>query len=113
MKFKVALYINLLLFAMMAGLHLGGMVYYNPGLDASPQPALITVQQHIENAFIPSIAWFMVLTALSTLPALYFAWKAKSRLVRYILAGGLLVIAGVVSTIIVNVPINNDMLNWS
>ena len=113
MKLKIALLVNLLLVGMLAGLHFGGMVYYNSGLDTLPQTALITSQQHIEKAFAPSIAWLFVVTTLSALPVIYFAWKSKSRLLPYLLIGGVCVAAGLISTLIVNVPINNDMLKWS
>jgi uncharacterized membrane protein len=113
MKFKIALFVNVLLTATLAGVHFGGWVYYNAGLDAASPFVFISAQQSIEHFFNPSIAFFMTGTSLSGLVASYYAWKTKSSLLPYIFIAFVCMTVGLILTVVINVPINNEVPRWS
>ncbi len=110
---KIAIFIHLLLVGLQAGLHVGSVLYYNPGIDAlSSQVLQIQVQKSINFAFAPTIAFFFTITTLSSLPVLYIVRKQK-KVFRLFLIACLCLIVATISTIVVNVPINNFIMHSS
>jgi uncharacterized membrane protein len=111
----VILFVQISLTALLAGLHFGSAVYYNPGLDSLPADVFIQAQQSIEGIFVLSMPIFMAVTVASAAPAVWFLRRARvGRFVflMFSLAFGFLVVQLII-TLAGNVPINDQISSWS
>lgn len=111
---KVAQFINIFLFALVAG------VFWGTWFSLGRSMASITPETYLETgrAMIQNLAWpmriLMPAAILSTLPVLFLLFRRKTAGALYLASAGLLLfIATLLITLLANVPINEQLMQWT
>jgi uncharacterized membrane protein len=114
MKLKVAQFINILLLFLVAGVLWGTWFSLARSITSiAPKTFLAIGQIMIGNLALP-MSILMPIALLSTLPALILLYQQKSMLAFYLTLGGLvLFVVALVITLVVNVPIDNQIKQWT
>ena len=114
MKLKLAQFINILLLFLVAGVLWGTWFSLARSITSiAPETFLAIGQSMIGNLALP-MSILMPIALLSTLPALILLYQQRSMLAFYLTLGGLvLFVVALVITLVVNVPIDNQIKQWT
>lgn len=114
MKLKVAQFINTFLLFLVAGVFWGTWFSLARSMRSiTPETFLEVGQIMINNLGLP-MSILMPIALLSTLPVLYWLYQQKSMLAFYLtLSGFVLFIVALLITLLVNVPIDNQIRQWT
>ena len=114
MKLKLAQFINILLLFLVAGVLWGTWFSLARSITSiTPETFLAIGKIMIENLALP-MSILMPIALLSTLPALILLYQQKSTLAFYLTLSGLaLFVVALVVTLVVNVPIDNQIKQWT
>jgi uncharacterized membrane protein len=114
MKLRSAQFINIFLLILVAGVFWGTWFSLARSItDIEPETFLTIGRIMIENLALP-MSILMPITFLSTLPVLFWLYRQKSMLAFYLTLGGLaLFVVATAITLIVNVPIDNQIKQWT
>ena len=108
MILKAARFVNLLLAALLAGNEFGTWVAVHPALGTMPTPAHVRAEQELVRRYGKIMPFWMISVIASCLPAAALARNRRSS--RLTLAGMACFVAMLISTLLGNVPINNQVL---
>ncbi len=114
MKLRIAQFINILLLVLVAGVFWGTWFSLARSITAiNPETFLAIGRIMIGNLALP-MSILMPITFLSTLPVLFLLYRQKSMPAFYLTLCGLaLFVAATAITLIVNVPIDNQIKQWT
>jgi len=114
MKLKLAQFINILLLFLVAGVLWGTWFSLARSITSiTPETFLAIGKIMIGNLALP-MSILMPIALLSTFPALFLLYQQKSMLAFYLTLGGLvLFVVAVAITLVVNVPIDNQIKQWT
>src|SRR5215217_7841052 len=113
MKLKLAQFINILLLFLVAGVLWGTWFSLARSITSiTPKTFLAIGQIMIGNLALP-MSILMPIALLSTLPVLFLLYRQKSTPAFYLtLCGLVLFVVALVITLVVNVPIDNQIKQW-
>jgi uncharacterized membrane protein len=108
-------FIALLSTGVLTGLLLDFMLFITPALATLPGPAFVQVTQAIDKQFFEPIPWLYTVVNFSTLFVLLIMLREWRSPVFMLLTAALVcTVLATVSTLLINVPINVDVINnWS
>jgi uncharacterized membrane protein len=114
MKLRIAQFINICLLVLVAGVFWGTWFSLARSITAiDPQTFLAIGRTMIRNLALP-MSILMPITFLSTLPVLFLLYRQKSMPAFYLTLCGLaLFVVATAITLIVNVPIDNQIKQWT
>jgi hypothetical protein len=114
MKLRSAQFINILLFVLVAGVFWGTWFSLARSIAAIDAETFLAIGRiMIGNLALP-MSILMPVAFLSTLPVLFWLYRQKSMLAFYLTLGGLaLFVVALAITLMVNVPIDNQIKQWT
>jgi uncharacterized membrane protein len=114
MTLRIAQFINILLLALVAGVFWGTWFSLGRSItDIEPETFLAIGRIMIGNLALP-MSILMPITFLSTLPVLFLLYRQKSMPAFYLTLCGLaLFVVATAITLMVNVPIDNQIKQWT
>jgi len=114
MKLKIAQFINILLLFLVAGVFWGTWFSLARSITSiTPETYLAIGQIMIGNLALP-MSILMPIALLSTLPVLVLLYRQKAMSAFYLTLCGLaLFVIALVITLVVNVPIDNQIKQWT
>src|SRR5918912_234391 len=108
MTLKIARFINLILTALLAGNEFGTWAAVHPALGTMPTAAHVRAEQALVHRYGKIMPVWMTAVIVSCLPVAALARNRRSS--RLTLAGMACFVAMLISTLLGNVPINNQIL---
>ena len=113
MNTRISQFINIMLFALVAGVFWGTWLSLaNSALSFGASTFLDVGKAMIAN-LAPTMPYFVILSLLSSLPVLYLQYRQKTKGGYFTLIGFLLMVTATITTLTINVPIDNEIKTWT
>ena len=113
MKLKIALFINIMLFALVMGVFWGTWISLDPAHLTYGAATFLDVGNTMIANLAPTMPFFVIISLLSSLPVLYGQYRQKNKGFYFSLIGFLLMLTATITTLAVNVPIDNEIKTWT
>jgi len=113
MNTKIAQLINIMLFALVAGVFWGTWISLADSELNFGAGTFLDVGNAMIANLAPKMPYFVILSLLSSFPVLYFQYRQKTTGMYFTLIGFLLMLTATITTLTINVPIDNEIKTWT